>query len=208
MAPDRYWHGNFEATYGAKAHAPCFPLHSNRSRRMRSGGFSGHAAPRLVRTAGPGRLGPAERRPPLSILRTCAALILALAFAGAAAAQEAALSDNDRAAIPDIIGKQIEAFRRDDGDAAFGLASPTIQGMFGNADVFMDMVRQGYRPVYRPRAFDFSEIVELDGQPTQKVNVIGPDGRPVTAFYPMTRLPDGSWRIDGCFLKAPDEPQA
>ena len=94
---------------------------------------------------------------------------MALAFAGAAAAQEAALSDNDRAAIRDIIGKQVEAFRRDDGDAAFGFASPTIQGMFGSSDIFMDMVRQGYRPVYRPRAFDFREIVELDGQPTQKV---------------------------------------
>ena len=36
----------------------------------------------------------------------------------------------------------------------------------------------------------------------------GPDGRPVTAFYPMTQLPDGSWRINGCYLQAPDEHQA
>jgi hypothetical protein len=135
-------------------------------------------------------------------------VLLALVFAGAAAAQEPALSDGDRAAIRDIIGQQVEAFRRDDGDAAFGLASPMIQGMFGSPDIFMDMVRQGYQPVYRPRAFDFREIVELDGQPTQKVHVIGPDGRPVIAFYPMTQLPDGSWRINGCYLEAPDEHQA
>jgi len=161
-----------------------------------------------VRSTGSGRARLIERRSALSLLRTVAAVILALAIAGAVAAQEAALSDNDRAAIRDVIGRQVEAFRRDDGDAAFGLASPAIQGMFGSADIFMDMVRQGYRPVYRPRAFDFREIVELDGQPTQKVEVIGPDGRPVTAFYPMTQLPDGSWRINGCFLKAPDEHQA
>lgn len=136
------------------------------------------------------------------------ALSLALAFAGATLAQQAALSDTDRAAIRDIIARQVEAFGRDDGDAAFGLASPTIQGMFGSSDVFMDMVRRGYRPVYRPRAFDFREIVELNGQPTQKVHAIGPDGRPVTAFYPMTQLPDGTWRIDGCYLQAPDEHQA
>jgi hypothetical protein len=135
-------------------------------------------------------------------------VLLALAFAGAAAAQEHAPSDNDRAAIRDIIGRQAEAFRRDDGEAAFGLASPMIQGMFGSSDIFMDMVRQIYQPVYRPKAFDFREIVELDGQPTQKVDVIGPDGRPVTAFYPMMQLPDGSWRINGCYLKAPDEHQA
>src|SRR6185436_10891700 len=136
------------------------------------------------------------------------ALFLALALVWPAAAQEAALSEADRAAIRDVIGRQVEAFRRDDGDAAFGFASPHIQHLFGSSDIFMDMVRQGYQPVYRPRVFDFREIVDLHGQPAQKVHVIGPDGRPVTAVYPMARQPDGSWRIDGCFLQAPDEHQA
>ena len=132
-------------------------------------------------------------------------LLLGLAF-GAHAQSE--VSESDRAAIRQVIEAQVEAFRRDDGDAAFGLASPTIQGMFGTPQIFMDMVRQGYQPVYRPRAFDFREIVELAGQPAQKVHVIGPDGRPVTAIYPMRQLPDGTWRIDGCFLQAPEEHQA
>lgn len=135
-------------------------------------------------------------------------LALIIGLATAAAAQQSAISPQDQAAIRDIIQGQIEAFRRDDGDAAFGYASPSIQSMFGRSDVFMDMVRQGYRPVYRPQVFDFREIVELHGQVAQKVHVVGPDGRPVTAIYPMTRLPDGSWRIDGCYLQAPDEHQA
>ena len=118
------------------------------------------------------------------------------------------ISPADRAAIRDIIQSQVEAFRRDDGDAAFGYASPTIRGMFGSSEIFMDMVRQGYQPVYRPREFDFREIVTLDGQITQKVHVVGPDGRPVTAFYPMTPLPDGTWRINGCYLQAPEDHQA
>ena len=92
--------------------------------------------------------------------------------------------------------------------SAFGFASPNIQGMFGTAELFMDMVRQGYRPVYRPQSFEFREIVTPNGQPWQKVDVVGPDGQPVTAFYPMTRLPDGNWRIDGCYLQAPDQHQA
>jgi len=123
-------------------------------------------------------------------------------------AQDSRLSDGDRAAIRDVIGRQVEAFSRDDGDAAFGLASPGIQDMFGTPGTFMDMVRRAYQPVYRPRAFEFGDVVELNGQPTQKVRVVGPDGRRVNAFYAMTRLPDGTWRIDGCFLKAPDEHQA
>jgi hypothetical protein len=123
-------------------------------------------------------------------------------------AQAQDVSDADRKAIRDIIQSQVDAFRHDDGDAAFALASPSIRGMFGSSDIFMDMVRQGYQPVYRPKEFDFAEIVTLNGQVTQKVHVVGPDGRPVTAFYPMTQLPDGSWRINGCYLQAPEEHQA
>jgi len=139
-------------------------------------------------------------------LRLLALFGLILGLAVPAQAQD--LSSADRAAIRDVIRSQVEAFRRDDGDAAFGYASPSIRGMFGTSEVFMDMVRQGYRPVYRPQAFDFGGIVTLHGQVTQKVHVVGPDGRPVTAYYPMTRLPDGSWRIDGCYLQAPEEHQA
>src|SRR6478736_8138115 len=116
--------------------------------------------------------------------RFLAFLLLALCLGNSVAAQDT-LSDADRAAIRDVIGRQVEAFGRDDGETAFGFASPTIRRMFGSAEIFMDMVRQGYQPVYRPRVFDFREIVELHGQPAQKVHVIGPDGRPHTAFYPM-----------------------
>jgi hypothetical protein len=118
------------------------------------------------------------------------------------------VSPADRQAIRTIIQSQVDAFLRDDGEAAFGYASPAIREMFGNASNFMDMVRRGYPMVYRPKAFDFDEIVTMNGEPTQKVHVVGPDGRPVDAFYPMTRLPDGSWRIDGCYLREPEEHQA
>jgi hypothetical protein len=138
--------------------------------------------------------------------RLLALLALILGLAAPAAAQD--VSAADRSAIRDVIQSQVEAFRRDDGDSAFGYASPSIRGMFGSPEIFMDMVRQGYQPVYRPKVFEFREIVTLHGEVTQKVHVVGPDGRPVTAFYPMTQLPDGSWRINGCFLQAHEEHQA
>ena len=142
---------------------------------------------------------------PRMVLRLFALLGTMLALALPAQAQ---VSPADQTAIRDVIEGQVEAFRRDDGAAAFGYASPGIQGMFGTAETFMDMVRQGYRPVYRPQVFEFREIVTLQGMVTQKVHVIGPDGRPVTAFYPMTQQPDGSWRIEGCYLQAPEDHQA
>ena len=72
-------------------------------------------------------------------------LLVGLAFG----VQAQDVSDADRTAIRDIIQSQVDAFRRDDGDAAFGYASPSIRGMFGSSEIFMDMVRQGYQPAAR-----------------------------------------------------------
>jgi hypothetical protein len=138
------------------------------------------------------------------VVRFIALFAALIACASFARAQD----DTERAAIRNVIERQLEAFQRDDGDAAFSLASPMIRQMFGTAEIFMDMVRQGYQPVYRPKAVEFGDIEEIAGQLAQKVHVIAPDGRPVTAVYVMTRLPDGAWRIDGCYLKAPERQQA
>ena len=110
-----------------------------------------------------------------------------------------------RAAIREVIDKQIAAFRRDDGETAFSFAAPSIRHMFGTVDKFMDMVRGGYRPVYRPQAYRFGAITIADGMIVQKVHIVGPDGRAVTAFYIMEKQPDGTWRIAGCSLGAPEE---
>jgi uncharacterized protein DUF4864 len=138
-------------------------------------------------------------------LALCAVLAM-VALAGGAPAQS--VSEADATSFRQIISDQIAAFNADDGPKAWSFASPSIQQLFPTPEVFMSMVRQGYQPVYRPRVFDFREIVTLHGQVTQKVHVVGPDGRPVTAFYPMVQLPDGTWRINGCFLQAPEEHQA
>ena len=115
------------------------------------------------------------------------------------------LSPADQETIRDIIRQQFDAFRREDGKAAFALASPGIQGMFGSARNFMAMVRQSYPQVYRPQEVEFRDIVDMNGRPTQRVLLIGPDGKPVIALYSMERQPDGSWRIDGCMLAKSDE---
>ncbi len=103
-------------------------------------------------------------------------------------------------AIEQVIRDQMAAFARDDGEAAFAFATPGLRAMFGSAEMFMSMVRQGYQPVYRPRAVTFGELAEQDGQMVQEVGVIGPDGVPRIALYTMERQPDGTWRIAGCRL--------
>jgi len=110
------------------------------------------------------------------------------------------MPDVDRTAIRNVIEQQLQAFLRDDGTAAFSYATPSIQGIFQTPDNFMAMVRGGYGPVYRPQAVTFKDIISLNGAPAQRVIVVGPDGVPVMAVYPMQQMPDGHWLINGCFL--------
>ena len=106
----------------------------------------------------------------------------------------------DRAAIQDVISRQIQAFQHDDAAAAFGFASPGIQQQMGTPEAFLGIVQEHYKPVYHPRSAVFGALGTQDGQIIQQVEVVGPDGRGALALYSMEREPDGSWRISGCVL--------
>lgn len=122
-----------------------------------------------------------------------------VAMTGAVAAQVP--DEADRSAFRRIIAAQIEAFRADDGAAAYDHAAPVIKRIFPTPEHFMAMVRRGYQPVYRPRSYSFAEAgFDAAGRPIQRVEVIGPDGLSYEAIYTMERQPDGRWKISGCRL--------
>ncbi|HWA47234.1 MAG TPA: DUF4864 domain-containing protein [Dongiaceae bacterium] len=128
------------------------------------------------------------------------AVFLTLAVAPARAQE--AIPPADAGAIQQVIQAQLDAFQHDDWQRAFGYASPGIQAKFGNPDVFSQMVRGGYPMVYRPKTIEFRELSATQYGPTQRVFVVGPDGHAYMAYYTMERQPDGTWRIDGCYLVA------
>jgi hypothetical protein len=133
------------------------------------------------------------------LVAVIAALVLVFAAAGPVHAGEA---DDFQA----IISSQLEAFQRDDGSAAFSHASPGIRGKFQTAERFMDMVRNGYAPVYRPKRYSFGRVSrEFAGRPTQHVVFIDQTGRVWTALYAFERQPDGTWKIDGVAFTKTDE---
>jgi hypothetical protein len=131
-------------------------------------------------------------------------VLLLSGFIAARADEPATLPQGDIDAIGSVVSRQLEAFRHDDGAAAFSFASPNIQGMFGTPEHFMAMVRQGYAPVYRPRNAHIGAVEMRDGRVVQRVDLVGPDGKDELALYTMEKEPDGTWRIDGCQLTAPD----
>lgn len=134
-----------------------------------------------------------------------AALIAMIACAALfwSTAARAQTTETDKAEFKRIITSQIEAFRRDDAAAAYAHAAPTIKGIFGTPARFIEMVKKGYRPVYRPRDFSFGPVTTENGRPTQHVDIIGPEGAAWIAKYTMQRQADGTWRISGVILLKP-----
>jgi hypothetical protein len=135
-------------------------------------------------------------------MRTLLVLLLALGLWGSASAQ----SNVDRAAVQAAIARQLNAFLADDAATAYSFAAPNITARFPTDAIFMEMVRQGYRPVYRPRSWSFGPSRENAGQIEQIVDLVDSEGVQWVARYALERQPDGSWKITGCYLlKKPGE---
>ena len=110
-----------------------------------------------------------------------------------------ALAD-DVAAAQSVIRAQEQAFSRDDAEAAYSHAAPEIRQIFPQADIFMQMVRQGYAPVYRHRSFEFGEARVTGRHIAQRVQIIDDNGEAWEAMYTLEMQPDGSLKITGCSL--------
>jgi hypothetical protein len=106
------------------------------------------------------------------------------------------------AVAQNVIRSQAEAFGRDDAATAYSYAAPEIQSMFPEPGAFMDMVRNGYAPVYRHKSFEFGEARVTDGRIEQDVHIVDANGVPWDALYTLEPQPDGSLKIIGCVLKA------
>jgi hypothetical protein len=99
-----------------------------------------------------------------------------------------------------IIERQLDAFERDDAEAAYALAAPTIKQMFSDADQFMTMVRDHYAPVYRHRSVEFGAFAESGDEASLQATLVDNDNVVWTALYSFRRVPNGDWLISGCVL--------
>ncbi|MCP4618424.1 MAG: DUF4864 domain-containing protein [Bradyrhizobium sp.] len=122
-------------------------------------------------------------------------LLVALLLSVAAPARADEIS-----AAQNVIRSQEQAFARDDAIAAYSYAAPAIQEIFGHAEIFMQMVQQGYAPVYRHQSFEFGEAKVSDGLVAQRVHIVDEKGEAWEALYTLEQQPDGSLKITGCSL--------
>src|SRR2546423_8787878 len=128
---------------------------------------------------------------------------LAFLLPAAPAAADTRVTSADVEEIHAVINRQIDAFRRDDAQGAFALASPGVQQTFRTPEKFLDVVRMAYRAVYRPASLAFLDLMVLGDEVVQQVQVTDRAGMVWLAYYAMQRQRDGSWRTNGCHLVQP-----
>jgi len=102
-------------------------------------------------------------------------------------------------AITGTITGQIDALRADDFATAFSFASPTIKRLFGSAENFGAMVRQGYPMVHRPDTVRMLALREVAGALWQRVMITDAAGRTHLLDYQMIETPEG-WQINAVQL--------
>jgi len=135
--------------------------------------------------------GPAPGR--VTSMRPCALAVLAFTM-GLGVADAEPRPEVAEATV--AVMRQLEAFRRDDFDAAYELASATIKEIF-DRPTFETMVRRGYPEIARSVS---AVVIEGDVGPDDhvylRITIHGTNGRSVDAIYDLVR--EGSqWRING-----------
>lgn len=106
----------------------------------------------------------------------------------------------DQGLFQSIIKNQMNAFAAGDAKTAFSFATRSLQQRFKTPEFFMEMVRQGYRPVFDAQNVVFGRSKETKYGPTQEVYLTGPKGKNWLALYSFEQQDDGSWKISGCYL--------
>ena len=129
-------------------------------------------------------------------MRILALITLLVGLCGPAGA----FTEADRSAVQRTIEAQLNAFLSDDAAAAYSYAAPNIRAIFPTEDIFMEMVRKGYQPVYRSMSHEFGEVKDTPMGLEQTVDIVTPSGEFWTAVYTLQQQPDGSWKITACRL--------
>ena len=126
------------------------------------------------------------------------ALILFLALFTISAQSSQGVEQAQFSSMQQVIERQLDAFARGDATTAYAQASPLIQAMFPNQDIFMTMVRQGYGALISPAQVDFLGVEETADGPVFGVKIYARDGSLWLAAYQMVLENPEDWRINGC----------
>jgi len=130
------------------------------------------------------------------IVALCALLLLAVTTLTSPAQDGAGAAQS-------VVENQLKAFQAGDAEAAYSHAAPNIRRAFPTREAFMAMVKNGYAPIHSPRSYAFGKAeIAGNGRVTQRVLILGPDGKDYEAVYTLELQEDGVFRITGVSMRA------
>lgn len=139
-----------------------------------------------------------------SVLRLFLFVAVALVAFTATRMMAAPVPEHDARQVREVIVAQLAAFARDDADAAFQTATPSVREAVGSSGMFLALVRTTYPMVYRPASVTFHEPVAHGGALLQMVVIRDEDDKTWLAAFAMERQPDASWRVRSCAVSETD----
>ena len=98
------------------------------------------------------------------------------------------------------IERQLDAFAREDEQAAYALAAPGIRERFPDAGQFMEMVRLKYAAVLRHRSVDLGAVSVEGDEARERAVFVDEDNVVWNALYSLHHEADGRWLITGCVI--------
>lgn len=102
--------------------------------------------------------------------------------------------------IRQVIQSQLDAFQRDDGEASYALAAPSVKERFPTPEAFNKMVRDNYSPIYNLREVKFLTPSIAQGRILQGIQFLSDENQLLLAVFTMERQQDKSWKIKACNL--------
>ena len=102
--------------------------------------------------------------------------------------------------IRQAIQSQLDAFQRDDGEASYALAAPSVKERFPTPEAFNRMVRDHYSPIYNLREVRFLTPSIAQGRILQGIQFLSDENQLLLAVFTVERQEDKSWKIKACNL--------
>jgi hypothetical protein len=126
--------------------------------------------------------------------RAVRGLTLSVVLLGASCAWAQAAKESAKAAAEPVV-RQLDAFRREDYDAAYAFASEEIRLRFDRMH-FEVMVRSGYPEIAQSTLADVLDTeLQPGGRAYVTVRIRGANGQTIEALYELVW--QGEWRING-----------
>jgi Domain of unknown function (DUF4864) len=124
--------------------------------------------------------------------------MMLLPATSAFAAEE--VDEVDVTAVRFVIDSQISAFKSGDHQSAYAFAAPNVQQAFPSVEIFIDMVRGGYMPIYQPASYFFGRNMLSEGEVYQELIVTDADRKLWQIIYTLIQQEDKSWKVTNVLM--------